>query len=71
MRNFILAATLAAAAFGTPALAAGTSGNEVFFSFDSSAVDSRAGSTLDHVVKMAYQTPATRIVLDAHCDPPR
>jgi outer membrane protein OmpA-like peptidoglycan-associated protein len=69
MRNFILAATLAAAAFGTPALAAGTSGNEVFFSFDSSALASGADSTLDHVVNVAYQTPDSRIVLDAHCDP--
>jgi outer membrane protein OmpA-like peptidoglycan-associated protein len=69
MRNFILAATLAAAAFGTPALAAGTSSNEVFFSFDSSALASSADSTLDHVVTVAHQTPDTRIVLDAHCDP--
>jgi hypothetical protein len=69
MRNFILAATLAAAAFGTPALAAGTIGNEVFFSFDSSVVKPGADSTLDHVVKVAHETPDTRIVLDAHCDP--
>ena len=69
MRNFILAATLVAAAFGTPALAAGTGANEVFFSFDSSALGARAESTLDHVVKAARQTPDTRIVLDAHCDP--
>jgi len=69
MRNHILAATLAAAALGTPALAAGTSGNEVFFSFDSSALSAGADSTLDHVVKVAHATPDTRIVLDAHCDP--
>lgn len=69
MRNYILAATLAAAAFGTPALAAGTSGNEVFFSFDSSALGARAESTLDHVVHVARTQPDTRIVLDAHCDP--
>src|SRR4051794_11505023 len=69
MRTFILAATLAAAAFGTPALAAGTSGNEVFFSFDSSAVEPRAAHQLDHVANRARQTPDTRIVLDAHCDP--
>jgi outer membrane protein OmpA-like peptidoglycan-associated protein len=69
MRNFILAATLAAAAFGTSALAAGTSGNEVFFSFDSSTLNPGADSTLDHVVRVAHSAPDTRIVLDAHCDP--
>jgi len=69
MRNFILAATLAAAAFGTSALAAGTSSNEVYFPFDSSTPNPGADSTLDHVVKVAHETPDTRIVLDAHCDP--
>jgi hypothetical protein len=42
---------------------------DIFFAFDSSALDPDSASAVASTVTFAQAHPDTRIVLDAHCDP--